>query len=73
MLQLYIPSDQPFSMELGIKDDTGAHRRLFLSVAFSEVKGTPLHYQLPLGFARRDEWINLVLDLEDLVSILPRA
>lgn len=66
-LQVKLPSGQPFSFEVSFTDAGGTRRRLVFSKAFSEVKETPLHCQLPLSSIPENTWTNLALDLPSLV------
>lgn len=68
VLQVLLPTGQPFSFEVSVTDVSGTRRRLIFSKAFSEVKETPLHCQLPLTTCKEDEWANLALDLPSLVA-----
>lgn len=67
-LQFFLPPGQPISFELSVQDHGGTRRRLIFSSAFSEVKATPLHCQVPLTAVRRGMWLNLVLNVADIVA-----
>ena len=69
VLQVLVPEDRPFSVELSVTDRQRTRRRLILSSSFNEVKTTPLHCQMPMGTQiRKDVWMNLVIDVAGLVA-----
>ncbi|KAK9806821.1 hypothetical protein WJX72_003835 [[Myrmecia] bisecta] len=68
VLQLYLTPGQPLSIELSVVDQEGTHRRLYLSTAFTEIKITPLHCQIPLTLVQRGAWVNLAVHVADLVA-----
>ena len=68
VLQLTVPSQKPFALELSISDTTKARRRVLLSTSFREPVRTPLHTRLPLASLHREVWLNLTFDLFDLVG-----
>lgn len=68
VFQVKLPLGKSIGFELGFHDAYGTRRRLLLSSAFKEIKRTPLHTRLPLAVPVRGEWVNLCLDLQDLVS-----
>ena len=68
VLQLTVPSQKPFALELSISDTSKARRRVLLSTSFREPVRTPLHTRLPLASLHREVWLNLTFDLVDLVA-----
>ena len=46
----------------------GTRRRLFFSSAFTELKTTPLHCQIPLTLVKHGLWLNLAIHVADLVA-----
>ena len=67
VIQVFVPVGQAFSIAMNIKDKSGARRRLHFSSAFSDIKATPLHCQIPLMSLVRGKWLNLVLNISDFV------
>lgn len=65
-LQVYLPADTPFNIEIVVSDDKRVRRRLMISSAFKDVSTNPLHAQLPLACVRRDQWLNLCIDCAQL-------
>ena len=65
--QLRVDGGDAFSIEVAVVDGDDARRRLVFSSSFTEVRATPLHCQVPLRDAPRDEWVNLLLPLDELV------
>ena len=69
VLQVLVPEERPFSVELSVTDRQRTRRRLILSSSFTEVKTTPLHCQMPMGAQiRKGTWMNLVIDVAGLVA-----
>jgi len=58
-----------FSVEVCVRDAGDARRRLVFSSSFTDVRATPLHCQVPLRNLPRDEWVNLLLPLVELVPV----
>ncbi|KAK3260743.1 hypothetical protein CYMTET_30317 [Cymbomonas tetramitiformis] len=67
VFQLFLPLGQSFSFELSVSDTGGTRRRLVFSTAFTDVKRTPLHCQIPLATVRHGVWLNLAFSMADLV------
>ena len=67
VVQVFVPVGQAFSIAMNIKDKSQARRRLHFSSAFSDIKATPLHCQIPLISLERGKWLNLVLNVSDFV------
>jgi len=65
--QLRVDGGDAFSIEVAVVDGDDARRRLVFSSSFTEVRATPLHCQVPLRDAPRDEWVNVLLPLDELV------
>ena len=59
---------QSIGIEFVFSDQYNTRRRLFLSSSFTEAKETPLLARVPLEIPVRDAWVNLCLDLPDLVA-----
>uniref|UniRef100_H3HCT1 CFA20 domain-containing protein n=1 Tax=Phytophthora ramorum TaxID=164328 RepID=H3HCT1_PHYRM len=68
VLQLLVPFTRSFSVEICFSDFQKVRRRFVAASAFRETARTALHVQLPLSNADvpRDQWTNLVLDLQSL-------
>lgn len=69
VLQLRAEAGAHFSFEVAVRDVSDARRRLLFSSAFSDVRATPLHCQVPLRDLPRDEWVSLLLPLVELVPV----
>ena len=67
VVQVFVPVGQAFSIAMNIKDKSHTRRRLHFSSAFSDIKATPLHCQIPLISLIRGKWLNLVLNISDFV------
>jgi len=73
VLQVYLPQGKPFSVEIGITDQTRTRRRLLFSSAFKETSTNPLHARFPLVDSSRLEkvqrncWVSLCFDVEAMV------
>ena len=69
ILQLQVPSEHGFALELGIVDEKHEKRRIHMSTACREIKtiADPPSAQLPLP-VERDEWVNLCLDVRALLQ-----
>ena len=65
--QLRVDGGDAFSIEVTVVDGDDTRRRLVFSSSFTEVRATPLHCQVPLRDAPRDEWVNVLLPLDELV------
>lgn len=65
-LQVCVPADASFNVEILVSDDKRVRRRLMLSTAFKDVSTNPLHAQLPLACMLRDQWLNLCIDCAQL-------
>mmetsp|Transcript_10007 Transcript_10007/g.22960 ORF Transcript_10007/g.22960 Transcript_10007/m.22960 type:complete len:771 (-) Transcript_10007:74-2386(-) len=58
-----------FSMELNLSDSENGKRRIVLSTAVTKFTTvSPVHVRVPFGVARKGVWLNLCLDLVDLVQ-----
>ena len=75
ILQLFVPSHVDFSFEVGIsvvqttsRSQSVRRMRLLLSTSFSQHRTDPLHSQTPISALPRDTWVNLVIDLRQLVE-----
>jgi len=71
VLQLLVPFTRSFSVEICFSDFRKVRRRFVVASAFRETARTALHVQLPLSAAdvTRDQWMNLVFDLQALSEI----
>ncbi|KWX14336.1 hypothetical protein QR46_1672 [Giardia duodenalis assemblage B] len=65
LMQLFIPKDQIFSLNLGVIDYSKNRIRLYFSTANKVVKVTSLHARLPLH-AVAGAWSCLVFDLAEI-------
>lgn len=68
LFQVRVPLGKSFGVELGFHDAFGTRRRILLSTAFKETRQTPLHTRVPLPVTVRNGWLNICLDLPDLVA-----
>lgn len=69
VFQLLIPLTKSFSIELGFSDFQKIRRRFVFASAFRDTAMTSLHVQIPFDArVTRDEWINLVFDLQALTE-----
>ncbi|KAL3668708.1 hypothetical protein V7S43_006004 [Phytophthora oleae] len=71
ILQLLVPFTRSFSVEICFSDFHKVRRRFVAASAFRDTARTTLHVQLPLNAADvlRDQWMNLVFDLQTLSEI----
>ncbi|KAK1945772.1 Uncharacterized protein P3T76_002820 [Phytophthora citrophthora] len=71
ILQLLVPFTRSFSVEICFSDFHKVRRRFVVASAFRDTARTTLHVQLPLSAADvpRDQWMNLVFDLQTLSEI----
>lgn len=73
LMQLFIPKDQIFSLNLGVADCSKNRIRLYFSTANKVVKITSLHARLPLH-AVAGAWSCLVFDLMEITrSCFPNS
>ena len=65
MLQIYIPLGKNLHIEVGITDSAKTKRRLiFHNGAFKDtIVANPLHARIPIAQFRRNQWLNLSLDI----------
>lgn len=69
IFQLAIPFTRSFSIEIGFSDFQKIRRRFVFASAFREIVMTSLHVQIPFDArVTRDQWINLVFDLQALTE-----
>lgn len=68
VLQLRLSPSKHTSLEVIILDDKGNKRRMHLSSTFREFECNDLHIQIPLRFEKEDRWVNLVLDLDEIIG-----
>lgn len=68
VVQAFPFMDKNFHVEIVAIDLQNQRRRLLLSTSVQKPSSNSLHCQLPLSVPRREEWINLVFDLRELVS-----
>jgi len=69
-IQLKIPAQKGFSLELAVLDATRKRRRILWNAGNKETVSTALHARIPLGLIIRGQWLNLCFDLRDLVAQL---
>ncbi|KAL7694796.1 putative cilia-and flagella-associated protein 20/C3orf67 [Plasmopara halstedii] len=71
LLQLFVPFTRSLSVEMCFADVQKVRRRFVIASAFRELVQTTLHVQLPLTTTDvpRDEWVNLVFDLQTLAAL----
>lgn len=67
VFQCFASASARFAFEVRVVDTANARRRLVFSSSFTEVKTSPLHCQVPLRDLPRDEWVNVLLPLAELV------
>lgn len=65
VLQIYIPVGKNLHIEVGVTDSTKTKRRLiFHNGAFKDtIVAHPLHARIPIAAFRRNQWMNLSLDI----------
>lgn len=68
VLQLKVPSGQPFGVEFATTDVSGGRHRLLFSTAFREPHTKALHTQFPLPGLPRSMWTNACFCLHDLMA-----
>eukprot|EP00736_Rhodelphis_marinus_P007339 Rmarinus@m.1217 len=68
ILQVYLPHDKPFTLELHVSDTSKSKRRIIFSSALKEPAVTPLHARVPINYVRRGVWINLAFDMPEVVA-----
>ena len=66
-LQLRLAKGKHVGLELAVMDDKGNRRRLHLSSIFRDLEVNDLHAQIPLQFEREERWINLLIDLDEVI------
>ena len=67
VFQCFANASARFAFEVRVVDTANARRRLVFSSSFTEVKTSTLHCQVPLRDLPRDEWVNVLLPLAELV------
>jgi hypothetical protein len=67
LMQLSLPARGNVTIELSMIDTNNNHRRFFISTAIREIKVTALHASMPCPSLVSHGWVNLALDLADLV------
>lgn len=67
VLQLCLDKVESCTIEVVVRDTMQTKRRLLFSTSFKTCSANALHVQLPLMVAKRGEWLDLVLDLEEIV------
>jgi len=68
VFQIYIHSGRNFSLEVSLTDQKNLKQRLILSSSNREVVVTALHVKMPCSIIETNVWLNLCLDLNDLLS-----
>jgi hypothetical protein len=68
LLQLSIPPRGNLTIELCMIDTNNNHRRFFISTAIREIKITALHASMPCPNLVSNGWVNVALDLAELVQ-----
>eukprot|EP00466_Bigelowiella_natans_P016563 jgi/Bigna1/72353/fgenesh1_pg.19_\ len=56
-----------FSLVLILRGRGKTKHRIILSTNFKDISVTPLHVQLPMSIVKRGVWLNLVVDLQDIM------
>lgn len=67
VFQLFVQAGQSFSMEVAVTSQNNMKLRIILSSS-SEVVVTTHHVKMPCSVITTNVWLNLCLDLNDLVS-----
>jgi Protein of unknown function (DUF667) len=65
-LQIFIPLGKNLHIEVGVTDSSKTKRRLiFHNGAFkeSQIVANPLHARIPITAFKRNQWLNLSLDI----------
>jgi len=68
VLQIYIPKNNQFSLECGITDIGNNKGRIVLSTSIKTIKYSAFHISLPLTIIKRDVWMNLCIDLDNIAA-----
>lgn len=68
VLQLRLAPGKHIGFEIIAVDDKGIRRRMYLSSTFRDVECNDLHIQLPLALETSDNWINLIIDINAIIS-----
>ena len=65
MLQIYIPLGKNLHIEVGVTDSAKTKRRLIFHNGANKdtIVANPLHARIPIATFRRNQWINLSLDI----------
>jgi hypothetical protein len=69
-IQLKIPAQKGFAMEVALLDATRKRRRILWNAGNKETVSTALHARVPLGPIIRGRWLNLCFDIRDMTSRL---
>lgn len=68
VFQLYIYPSRPFSLEVSVTNEANLKQRIILSNSNREIVVTALHAKMPCSVIKQNSWLNLCLDLHDLIS-----
>eukprot|EP00347_Sterkiella_histriomuscorum_P019798 403340256 len=63
VLQIFIPLGKNLHIEVGITDSSKTRRRLIFHSGAKEIVANPLHARIPITQFRRNQWMNLCLDI----------
>jgi hypothetical protein len=66
VFQITLPPEASCCIEITVSDEKKTRRRLVLSTSFKDIAVNPLHAQLPLSCVRRNQWLNLCIDVAQL-------
>ncbi|XP_061905025.1 uncharacterized protein C3orf67 homolog isoform X4 [Entelurus aequoreus] len=72
-IQVKIPPDKDFSMELVVTDVGHLKRRLYLSTVHKDLSATLWHAKIPLSGVKRNIWTTLFVDLGSFTRELFKA
>ncbi|ORX73503.1 hypothetical protein BCR32DRAFT_249899 [Anaeromyces robustus] len=68
IFQIYVPKNSQFSLECGVTDIGNNKGRIVLSTSIKSIKYSALHISLPLTIMKKDVWMNLCIDLENITK-----
>lgn len=70
LLQSLLYSHKLVSLEISIRDIPGAKRRVLLSSSTKEIAKNQMHCRIPLIDIPTGEWVNIIVDLGNIVDYL---
>ena len=68
VFQIFIPTGRSFSLEVSITGQNNTKQRLIFSSSNREVIITALHTKMPCSLIETNVWLNLCLDLNELIG-----